>query len=71
MTQTWTVLRFPNGSWSYGGKPTDPDYENSEVFRIQAETSKAAIKAAQSKRAAAIAKAKRQAAKQPTAEQGE
>lgn len=71
MTQTWTVVRFPNGSWSYGGKPTDPDYEHCEVFLIEAGTSKAAVKAAQSKRAAAIAKARRQAAKQPSAAQGE
>ena len=24
--QLWTVVRFPNGSWSYGGRPDSPEY---------------------------------------------
>lgn len=46
----WTVVRFPNGSWSYGGKPTDPDYAECEVWQIYAKDAKAAVKAAQAKR---------------------
>lgn len=46
----WTVVRFPNGSWGYGGKPTDPDYAECEVFRISAADGKAAVKKAQAKR---------------------
>ena len=46
----WTVVRFPNGSWSYGGSPTDPDYAECEVFRISAADGKAAVKKAQAKR---------------------
>ena len=50
MNKLWTVARFPNGSWSYGGKPTDPDYAECEVFRISAVEGKAAVKKAQAKR---------------------
>lgn len=46
----WTVVRFPNGSWSYGGKPDDPDYEHCEVWRIEAESAERAVKKAQAKR---------------------
>ncbi len=46
----WTVVRFPNGSWSYGGKPTDPDYAECEVWVIEANTGPAAVKKAQVKR---------------------
>jgi len=46
----WTVVRFPNGSWSYGGKPDSPDYEQCEVWRIAAESAKEAVKKAQAKR---------------------
>lgn len=46
----WTVVRFPNGSWSYGGKPTSPDYELCEVFQIEAASGTAAVKKAQAKR---------------------
>ncbi|WP_080432628.1 hypothetical protein [Burkholderia ubonensis] len=50
MNRLWTVVRFPNGSWSFGGKPTDPDYAQCEVWQIEAESSKDAIKKAQAKR---------------------
>lgn len=46
----WTVVRFPNGSWSYGGRPTDPDYSECEVWRIEASTGAQAVKKAQVKR---------------------
>lgn len=47
----WTVVRFPNGSWSYGGKPNDPDYAECEVWQIEAKSSASAVKKAQAKRA--------------------
>lgn len=46
----WTVVRFPNGSWSYGGKPDSPDYAKCEVWRIEASDGKAAVKKARDKR---------------------
>lgn len=46
----WTVVRFPNGSWSYGGKPTDPDYSECEIWQITAGSPEAAVKKAQAKR---------------------
>ena len=49
----WTVARFPNGSWSYGGKPDDPDYAECEVWSIEASDGKAAIKKAREKRSRA------------------
>lgn len=60
MIATWTVVRFPDGSWSYGGKPTDPDYKNCEVWQIAADSPEKAVKKAQAKRsrAARAAKAK-------------
>ncbi len=50
----WTVVRFPNGSWSYGGKPTDPDYADCEVWQIEAPTSKVAISRARVRRSRAL-----------------
>ena len=32
----WTVARFPNGEWTTGGKITDADYMDCEVFRVLA-----------------------------------
>jgi len=46
----WTVARFPNGSWSTGGKPNSVDYENCEVFVVEAESRESATKKAQAKR---------------------
>lgn len=46
----WTVVRFPNGSWSYGGRPDSPEYEHCEVWQISAPTAKGAMKTAQAKR---------------------
>ncbi|RMM39250.1 hypothetical protein ALQ79_200472 [Pseudomonas amygdali pv. lachrymans] len=63
MSRNWTVVRFPNGSWSYGGSPSDPDYSECEIYSIDAASPEAAVKAAQSKRSASLRKAKRQAEK--------
>lgn len=46
----FTVVRFPNGSWSYGGRPDDPDYSECEVYQVEAASSKKAVQKAQSKR---------------------
>jgi len=46
----WTVARFPDGSWSTGGKPTDPDYAECEVWQIEANSRQEATKKAQAKR---------------------
>ncbi|WP_084085738.1 hypothetical protein [Cupriavidus sp. USMAA2-4] len=51
--QLWTVVRFPNGSWSYGGKPTDPDYALCETWQVPAFNAKDAVKKAQSIRSRA------------------
>ncbi len=48
--QLWTVARFPNGFWSTGGKPTDPDYAQCEVFTISATSRDEAKKKAQARR---------------------
>lgn len=58
---TWTVVRFPNGSWSYGGKPTDPAYAECEVWQIEAPNAPRAVKKAQAKRSNEVRKAKRAA----------
>lgn len=63
MSKIWTVVRFPNGSWSYGGSPSDPDYSECEIYAVDAVTPEAAVKSAQSKRSASIRKAKLQAEK--------
>lgn len=54
----WTVVRFPNGSWSTGGKPTDPDYALCEIWQIEADSREKATKKAQTKRSAAQRKKK-------------
>jgi hypothetical protein len=62
---TWTVVRFPNGSWSTGGKPTDPDYAACEVWQIEANSRAEATRKAQAKRSQAKRKERSQAS--PTA----
>lgn len=47
----WTVVRFPNGSWSTGGKPDAPDYAACEVWQIAATSREDATKKAKAKRA--------------------
>lgn len=55
--QMWTVARFPDGSWTTGGKANDPDYALCEVFRIPATTDKEAKRKAQSQRRKSATKA--------------
>lgn len=56
----WTVARFPNGSWSTGGEPNDKDYENCEVFVVEANSRELAKRKAQAKRRRQRAKRRRQ-----------
>lgn len=46
----WTVVRFPAGDWSTGGKPSSPDYAKCEVYLIPAESREKAKKTAQNVR---------------------
>lgn len=55
-TQLWTIVRFPDGSWSYGGKPSDPAYEFCEKWRIPAVEAKQAVKLAQARRRRTLSK---------------
>lgn len=48
--QILTVARFPNGEWTTGGKTTDPDYADCEVFRVWAADRKSAKRYAQDER---------------------
>lgn len=50
MDVLWTVVRFPVGSWSYGGSPTDAAYAECEVWQIRASSPESAVKKAQAKR---------------------
>ncbi|MPQ69456.1 hypothetical protein GC387_22880 [Pseudomonas sp. MWU12-2323] len=45
-----TVVRFPNGSWSTGGRVSDPDYEECEVYVVPYDSDAAAKKQAQAVR---------------------
>ncbi len=65
--KVWTVARFPNGSWSYGGRPDDPDYECCEVFQIPASSHQEATRKAKSKRSYQQRKAKLEAERQAKA----
>jgi hypothetical protein len=60
-TQNWTVVRFPDGSWSYGGLPNDPAYEFCEKWSIPADSARSAVKRAQGLRRNAKMKADRAA----------
>ena len=57
MNRIWTVVRFPNGSWSYGGTPDSPEYKLCEIFQIEATSPEQAVKKAQAKRSRANKKA--------------
>jgi len=46
----WTVVRFPDGSWSYGGRQNSPEYENCEKWSTFATDGKTAIKLTQRRR---------------------
>ena len=55
-TRLWTVVRFPSGEWSTGGKPSAPEYESCEVYLIPAEGRENTKKKAQSVRAGLVRK---------------
>lgn len=38
MKKMWTAARFPDGSWTAGGRADDPDYACCSVYRVLAET---------------------------------
>lgn len=46
----WTVVRLPDGTWSTGGMPDDPDYAECEIFRVDADSRERAKKKAQALR---------------------
>lgn len=46
----WVVARFPDGSWSEGGKAEDPVYEGCEIFKVVANGAEQARKKAQALR---------------------
>lgn len=45
-----TVVRFPNGSWSTGGRVSDPDYEQCECYVVPSISDAEAKKTAQAVR---------------------
>lgn len=55
---TWTVVRFPNGSWSYGGRMDAPEYALCEKWAIEATSGNAAVKKAQSRRSRELGRAR-------------
>lgn len=51
MIKNLTVVRFPDGTWSWGGKPDSPTYDGCEVFIVEtAQDEKSAVRKAQYKR---------------------
>lgn len=48
--QLWTVVRFPDGSWSFGGKAEDSAYELCEKWRLLSRSGQHAVKLAQGRR---------------------
>jgi len=52
----WTIVRFPVGVWSGGGKRSDPDYAECEVYMIPSDSMEKAKKKAQSARARLLRK---------------
>jgi hypothetical protein len=58
-TRIWTVVRFPSGTWSYGGRMDAPDYELCEKWAIEATSGREAVKKAQGRRRREQAAAKR------------
>lgn len=52
----WTVVRFPSGAWSGGGKTNDPEYADCEVYLAKGDTFDRAKKRAQAVRAGLVKK---------------
>jgi hypothetical protein len=59
----WTVARYPSGMWDVGGKPTDPDYAECEVFVVEANHRDEALVLGKKEYRSKAAKAKRLAKK--------
>lgn len=62
--QLWIVARFPDGSWSSGGRASSPEYANCEIFRVLATGRDDAEKKAKAEHRKAKRKAQRQQAEQ-------
>lgn len=60
-SKLWTVARFPNGSWSTGGRPDSPDYAECVVYRVNAVGEKDAKKKGQAMHRKAVSLAQKQA----------
>lgn len=58
-SEWWTVVRFPDGSWSSGGSVDDPEYAHCEVFEVLADSREAAEKSAKAAWRKAPARVKR------------
>jgi hypothetical protein len=56
-TTLWTAARFPDGSWSTGGAPDDPDYANCTVYRVPAKDSDEALRLGKAEYRKAVRKA--------------
>ena len=59
-TKIWTVARFPNGSWSTGGRADDPDYAACNVYRVPADDEKEAKRKGQAEHRKALRNAAKQ-----------
>jgi hypothetical protein len=55
-SRLWTVVRFPAGVWSTGGRPTDEDYQDCEVYQIHGDSREKATKKAQAIRSRLVKK---------------
>lgn len=53
----WTAARFPDGSWSTGGKINDPAYAECTVYQVEARSHDEAKKKGQAKHRSAMRKA--------------
>lgn len=56
-TSLWTAARFPDGSWSTGGAPDDPDYASCNVYRVPAKDSGEALRLGKAEHRKAVRKA--------------
>ena len=43
----WLVVRFPDGSWSTGGKPSDPVYDDADLYWVRETSRERAVPKAQ------------------------
>jgi hypothetical protein len=61
----WTVVRFPDGSWSYGGSPDNPDYAECYVTQTEADSGPKARDRVRRRWSDIKAKARREAEAKP------